>query len=87
MSLTYMSPSLLLCTLKKPVDLEAKILKVRDDKVFSESVSQQHDVVPNTPVEKMWRVNNFLVKKHFSTWLPFSDSQFIGNKVELSFSF
>lgn len=41
-----------MCDVMHPFDLLGKVFKVRDDKVFSESFGQQHDVVSHTPAKK-----------------------------------
>ena len=51
MCLTYMSSLLLLCTVGYLINLLGKLFKVGDDKFFSESLSEQHDVVADTPTQ------------------------------------
>lgn len=41
-----------MCALVHLIDLLGKLVKVRDDELFSESLSQQHDVVAHTSAGK-----------------------------------
>lgn len=45
----YLSSLLPLRTLIHFINLLSELLKVRDDELFSESLSEQHDVVAHTP--------------------------------------